>query len=107
MDTIIKGMDNFENIMGTIEIKSSWEGQQINPIRNPNFRKNQNRTVGRASPDHDVRPPFHENYAKASTSSEPPEDSHISLMVLKGEQQVFLTQENQYDHDINQFQTKS
>ena len=63
-------MDSFENRMGTIERKASWGGQQNNPIRNPNFRKNQNRNVGRASPDHDIRPAFHENYAEESTSSE-------------------------------------
>jgi len=91
----------------TIERKSSWEGQQSNTIRNPNFRKTQNPNIGRASSNHDIRPPFHENYAEASTSSEPTEDTHINLMGLNGEQQVFLTQEDIDDHDINQFQTKS
>ena len=91
----------------TIERKSSWEGQQSNTIRSPNFRKNQNPNVGRAGPDQDIRPPFQENYVEASTSSEPTTDPHINLMDLNGEQQIFLTQEDQDDHDINQFQTKS
>ena len=99
-------MDNFANRMGTIERKASWEGHQNNPFRNPNFRKNQNPNVGRASPDQDIRPPFHENYVEASTSNEQIEDTHINLMGLKSEQQVFLTQEDQDDHDIK-FQTKS
>jgi len=49
--------------VGTVERKTSWDGQQSNTIRNPNFRKNQNPNVGRASPDHDIRPPFQEVYA--------------------------------------------
>ena len=31
----------------------------------------------------------------------------MNLVDLKGEQQIFLTQEDQDDHEINQFQTKS
>jgi len=107
LDEIIKGMHRLGDRVETVERKSSWEGQQSNTIRNPNFRKNQSPNVGRAGPDQDIRPPFQENYAEASTSSEPTEDTHINLMGLNGEQQVFLTQEDQNDHDINQFQTKS
>jgi len=39
--------------------------------RHQHFRKNQNPNVGRTDPDQHVRPPFQENYAEASTSSEP------------------------------------
>jgi len=107
LDAIIKGMERLGYRVETIERKSSWEGQQSNTIRNPNFRKNQNPNVGRAGPDQDIRPPFQENYVEALTSSEPTEDPHINLMGLNSEQQIFLTQEDQDDHDINQFQTKS
>jgi len=107
LDAIIKGIHELGDRVDTIERKSSWEGQQINTIRNPNFRKNQNPNVGRAGPDQDIRPPFQENYAEASTYSEPTEDPHINLMGSNSEQQVFLTQEDQDSHDINQFQTKS
>ena len=107
LDAIIKRMDRLGDRVETIERKSLWEGQQSNTARNPNFRKNQNLNVGRAGPDQNIRPPFQENYAEASTSSEPTEDSHINLMGLNSEQQIFLTQEDQDDHDINQFQTKS
>ena len=107
LDAIMNNMRSLRDRMGTIERKTSWDGQQNNTIRNPNFRKNQNPNVGRASPDHDIRPPFQEAYAETSTSSEPIEDSHINLMGLKGDQQVFITQEDREDHDINQFQTKS
>ena len=31
----------------------------------------------------------------------------MNLVDLKGEQQTFLTQEDQDEHDFNQFQTKS
>jgi len=78
LDAIINGMHRLGDRVETVERKSSWEGQPSNTIRNPNFRKNQNPNVGRASPDHDIRPPFQENYAEASTSSEPTEDTHIN-----------------------------
>ena len=103
LDAIINGMHRLGDRVENVERKSSWDGQQSNTIRNPNFRKNQNPNVGRASPDQDIRPPFQEVYVETSTSSEPTEDTHINLMGLNGEQQVFLTQEDQDDHDINQF----
>ena len=107
LDAIINGMHRLGDRVENVERKSSWDGQQSNTIRNANFRKNQNPNVGRAGPDQDIRPPFQENYVETSTSSEPTEDTHINLMGLNGEQQVFLTQEYQDDNDINQFQTKS
>ena len=95
LDAIINGMHRLADRVESVERKSSWEGQQPNTIRNPNFRKNQNPNVRRASPDHDIRPPFQENYTEASTSSEPIEDIHINLMGLKNDQQVFLSKEDQ------------
>jgi len=95
LDAIIKGIHGLGDRVDTIERKSSWEGKQGNTIRNPNFRKNQNPNVGRAGPNQDIRPPFQEVYAETSTSSEPTEDTHINLMGLNGEQQVFLTKEDQ------------
>jgi len=99
-------MHSLGDRVGSVERKTSWEGQQNTAVKNPNFRKNQNPNVGRASPDHDIRPPFQENYTEASTSSEPIEDTHINLMGLKNDQQVFLSKEDQEDqeyHDVNQF----
>lgn len=58
-------------------------------------------------PDQNIRPPFQENYAEASTSSEPTEDTQINLMGLNGEQHFFLTQDDQEAHNLNKFQTKS
>lgn len=55
-------------------------------------------------PDQNIRPPFQENYAEASTSSEPTEDTQINLMGLNSEQQIFLTQEDQEVHILNKFQ---
>jgi len=104
LDAIIDGMQRLGNRVESVERKSSWEVQQ--PNRSPNFRKNQNPNVGRASPDHDVRPPFQENYTEASPPSEPTEETHMNLLDLKGEQQIFLTREDQDDHQISQFQTK-
>lgn len=106
LDEIIKGMDRLGHRVETIERKSSWEGQP-STARNPNFRKNQNPNVGSTGLDQNMRPPFQENYAEASTSSEPTEDAHINLMGLDSEHQVFLTQEDQEAHNCNQFETKS
>ena len=107
LDVIINGIHRLEDRVESVERKSSWEGQQPNNTRSPNFRKNQNPNVGRASPDHDIRPPFQENYTEASPSSEPTEETRMNLLDLKGEQQIFLTREDQDDHEISQFQTKS
>jgi len=106
LDAIISGMHRLGDRVETVERKSSWEGPQLNTVRNPNFRKNQSPSIGRAALDQDIRPPFQENYTEASASGEPTEDTHINLMGLNEEQQVFLTQEDQGDNDINQFQTK-
>jgi len=100
-------MDRLGDRVETIERKSSWEGQPSNTARNPNFRKNQNPNIGRVGPDQNIRPPFQENYAEDTTSSEPIEDTQINLMGLNIEQQIFLTQDDQEAHNINQFQTKS
>ena len=67
----------------------------------------QNTNAGRSSPDHDIRPPFQDNYVEASTSSKPVEDTHINSFDLKNGYQAFQTQEDQHEHDFNQFQTKS
>ena len=107
LDAIINGMQRLGERVENVERKASWEGQQSNTIRNPNFRKTQNTNAGRSSPDHDIRPTFHENYAEASTSSEPLEDTHMNLVDSRHEQQIFLTQQDQDEHDFNQFQTKS
>lgn len=71
LDAIISGMQRLGDRVESVERKSSWEAQQPNTIRNPNFQKTQNANASRSSPDHDIRPPFHESYAEASTSSEP------------------------------------
>jgi len=106
LDAIISGMQRLGERVESVERKSSWEGQQSNTIRNPNFRKTQNTNAGRSSPDHEVRPPFHENYVEASTSSESIEDTHMNLIDPKVGHQTFLSQEDQDEHNCNQFQTK-
>jgi len=107
LDAIINGLQRLGERVENVERKSSWEGQQSNTIRNPNFRKTQNVTAGRSNLDHDIRPPFQDNYVEGSTSSQPTEDSHMNLMDLKGEHQTFLTQEDQDEHDCSQFHTKT
>jgi len=51
LDAIINGMHRLGDRVENVERKSSWDGQQSNTIRNPNFRKNQNPNIGRASPN--------------------------------------------------------
>jgi len=79
LDAIINNMHSLGDRVGSVERKTSWDGQQANTIRNPNFRKNQNPNVGRAIPDHDIRPSFQEAYAEASTSSEQIKDTPSDL----------------------------
>jgi len=100
-------MDKLGDRVETIERKSSWESQAGNTTRNPNYRRNPNLNSGKIGPDQNIKPPFQENYAEASTSSEPTEDPQINLMGLNSEQQIFLTQDDQETHNFNQFQTKS
>jgi len=106
LDAIINGLQRLGERVENVERKSSWEGQHSSTIRNPNFRKTQNATMGRSNLDHDIRPPFQDKYVEGYTSSQPIEDSHMNLMDLKGENQTFLTQEDQDEHDYNQFHTK-
>ena len=107
LDAIFNGMKRIGDRVESVERKSSWEAPQNNPPRNPNFRRTQNPGIGKASADQDIRPPFQENYAETSTSTEPNEDPEINLMGLDGESQVFLTQEDHEDDEIKLFQTKS
>ena len=105
LDALISGMHRLVDRVDNVEKKSSWDGQQTNAVRNPNFRRNQNLNAGRVSPYREIRPPFQENYAETSTTNEPIEDTHINLMGLKNEQHVFLTKEDQNNDNIHQFQT--
>jgi len=107
LDAIINGMQRLGERVESVERKSSWEGPQNNPIRNPNFRRNQNQNTGKASPENQIRPPFQENYTETSTANEQKDDTHINLMGLNNEQQVFLSQEDQEEDEVKQFQTKS
>jgi len=101
LDAIINGLQRLGERVENVERKASWEGQQSNPIRNPNFRKTQNTNAARSTPDHDIRPPFQDNYVEGSASGQPTKDTHMNLMDLKGEHQTFLTQEDQDEHDCN------
>ena len=91
LDAIISGLQRLGERVENVERKASWEGQQSNTIRNPNFRKTQNINASRPNQDHDIRPPFQDNYVEGSTSSEPLEDTHMNLMDLKGEHQTVLS----------------
>lgn len=107
LDAILNGMKILRERVESVERKSTWEAPQNNPIRNPNFRRNQNPNIGKTGPNQDIRPLFQENYTEASTSNDQEDDTHINLMGLKDEHQVFLSQEDHKDDDIQLFQTKS
>ena len=107
LDAIINGLQRLGERVENVERKASWEVQQSNTIKNPNFRRTQNTNAGRPNQEHDIRPPFQDNYVEGSTSSEPIEDTHMNLMDLKGEHQTILSQEDQNEPDYNHFQTKS
>lgn len=107
LDAIISGLQRLGERVENVERRSSWEGKQSHTIRNPNFRKMQNTNVGRSILDHDIRPPFQDNYVEGSTSNEQTEDNHMNLMDLKGEHQTFLSQEDQDEYNFSQFQTNS
>lgn len=74
--------------------------------KEPKLQKNQNPNVGKASPDHDIRPPFQENYVEASTSTEPIDGSHMNLLDSENEKEIFLTEEDRPYPDAKQFHTK-
>jgi len=107
LDAIISGMKRLGDRVESVERKSSWEAPSNNPGRNPNFRRNPNAGSSKANNDPEIRPPFQENYAEASTSEGQAEDTHIHLMGLDNKHQVFLSQEDEDEEDRNQFQTKS
>lgn len=100
LDAIISGMQRLGERVDSVERKSSWETPHNNPIRNPNFRRNQNQNAAKASPETEVKPPFQENYAETSTANEQTDDTHINLMGLNNEQKVFLSQEDQEEDEI-------
>src|ERR1700733_4060436 len=107
LDAIISGMKRLGDRVESVERKSSWEAPTNNSNRNPNFRRNQNPSGGKANNDPEIRPPFQENYAETSTSEEQVDNTHIHLMGLDDEHEVFLSQEDHEEEDNKQFQTKS
>ena len=76
-------------------------------MRNPNFRRNQNQNTSKNGPDQNITPPFQENYAETSHPEDPEQDSQINLMGLDDEETVFLTQDDQELHMLQQLQTQS
>jgi len=106
LDAIISSMKRLGDRVESVERKSSWEAPN-NSNRNPNFRRNQNPSGGKANSDPEIRPPFQENYAETSTPEEQVDDTHIHLMGLDDEHHVFLSQEDHEEEDSKQFQTKS
>ena len=91
IDVLTKGMEKLMDRIYNIERKPQWDNQQAPPVRNPNFRKNQNQNTGKNGPDQNTRPPFQENYADTSHLDDPKQDKHINLMGLDDEETVFLT----------------
>jgi len=51
MDALAKGMERLMDRIEVIERKPHWDNEQANPVRNANFRKNQNQNTGKNGPD--------------------------------------------------------
>ena len=71
-------------------------------MKKPNFRNNQNQSTGKNGPDHNIRPPFQENYVEISNSEDLKQDIQINLMGLNEEETIFLTQDDQELHMLQQ-----
>ena len=84
-------MNRMGDRLDNVERKNSWENQHPNTARNPNFRKTQNLNIGRANQDHDIRPPFQENFAEASASADPTDGTLMNLVDSEnGQQSPFM-----------------
>jgi len=107
LDAIISSMNRMGDRLDNVERNTSWENQQPNTARNPNFRKTQNMNMGRANQDHNIRPPFQENFAEASTYVDPTDGTLMNLVDSENGQQSSFTEENPPYLNIEQFRTKS
>jgi len=93
IDNLAKSMERLMDRTGNMERKPQWDNQKAPPIRNPNFRNNQN--IGKNEPDRNIRPHFQENYAETSHPEDPEQDTQINLMGINDKDTVFLTQDEQ------------
>jgi len=91
------------NRLENIERKTQRENQRPPLIRNPNFRKNPN-TGKNAIPDQKIRPLFQENYVEGSQNHEGEDDTHINLLGIKNEDDVFLSHEEEELYMLQQLQ---
>lgn len=107
MDALAKGMERLMDRIEFIERKIHWDNQQANPVRNPNFRKNQNQNTGKNGPAQNIRPPFQENYAETSHQEDPEIDTRINLMGLDNEETIFFTQDDQKLYMLQQLQIQT
>ena len=72
--SLSKSMKKLMDIIDNMERKLQWDNQQA-PVRNPNFRKNQNQNIGKNGLDQNIRPPFQENYVETSHPEDPEQDT--------------------------------
>lgn len=104
IDSLSKSMERLMDRIDNIERKPQWDNQQAPPVRNLNFRKNQNQNTTKNGPDQNIRPPFQENYAETSHPEHPEQHIQINLMGLDDEDVVFLTEDDQAFHMLQQLQ---
>lgn len=104
IDSLAKSMERLMDIIENIERKPQWDNQQASPVRNLNFRKNQNQNIGKNGPDQNIRPPFQENYVETSHLEDLEQDTQINLMGINDEDTIFLTQDEQELHVLQQLQ---
>jgi len=109
IDILVEGMEKLMDRIENIERKPQWDNQQAPPVRNPNFRKNQNQNQNtkKNGPNQNIRPPFQENCVETSQHKDPEPYIQINLIGLDDEGVVFLTQDDQEFHMLQQLQIQS
>jgi len=80
MNSLAKRIERFMDRIKVTKRKPHWDNQQANPVRNPNFRKNQNQNTSKNGLDQNIRPPFQENYVETSHQEDIEIDTQINLM---------------------------
>jgi L-rhamnose mutarotase len=111
LDSLAREMERMMERLTVSEINPPRENPPAPKVQNPNFRRNppqirqrdprdQREQIGM---DQQIRPPLQENYAdEGEEVIEELEDTHINLMGIHDNEDIFLTQEEQELFILNQ-----
>ena len=106
MDFFSKTLERVVERLDNIDRKPQWDNQP--PIRNPNFRKNNNFGKAKeATPNQNIRPPFQEKYVESSQNNDKYEDNINLIMGTDENNTIFLTQEDQELFELQQLKVES